>query len=85
MHNKSHLGKDLITQKDGGYLRTPFWLCKTNKAKCTTLFFEWNLIRLGSPAHGIVTKTLHKTLPGNGGRRGQGGRGGRVGGCGVKG
>ena len=32
---------------------------------------EWNLIRLGGPAHGIVTKTVHKTLPGDGG--GQGG------------
>ena len=30
---------------------------------------EWNLIRLdlGGPAHGIVTKTVHKTLPGGGG------------------
>ena len=25
---------------------------------------EWNLIRLGGHAHGIVTKTVHKTLPG---------------------
>ena len=24
-------------------------------------------MRLGSPAHGIVTKTVHKTLPGGGG------------------
>ena len=24
-------------------------------------------IRLGGPAHGIVTKTVHKTLPGCGG------------------
>ena len=24
-------------------------------------------IRLGGPAHGIVTKTVHKTLPGGGG------------------
>ena len=28
------------------------------------LSIEWNLIRLGSPAHGIMTKTKHKTLPG---------------------
>ena len=25
---------------------------------------EWNLMRLGVPAHGIVTKTVQKTLPG---------------------
>ena len=24
-------------------------------------------VRLGGPAHGIVTKTVHKTLPGGGG------------------
>ena len=29
-------------------------------------------LRLDSPAHGIVTKTVYKTLPGGG--RGQGGR-----------
>ena len=27
-------------------------------------------IRLSSSAHGIVTKTVHKTLPGGGGGRG---------------
>ena len=48
-----------------------------------SLSFEWNSIRLGGPAHGIVTKTVHKTLPGNGG--GQGVGGGRVGGGGIKG
>ena len=32
---------------------------------------EWNLIRLGGHAHGIITKTLHKTLSGGG--RDQGG------------
>ena len=32
--------------------------------------FEWNSIRLGGAAHGIVTKTVHKTLPGGGGGRG---------------
>ena len=31
------------------------------------LSIEWNSIRLGDPAHGIVTKTVHKTLPGGGG------------------
>ena len=36
----------------------------------------WNLIRLGAPAHGITTKTVHKTLSGCWGRRGsRGGRG----------
>ena len=45
--------------------------------KSSLLSFEWNSIRLGGSAHGIVTKTVHKTLPRGGG--GQGGRGGRVG------
>ena len=35
--------------------------------KILLLSFEWNSIRLGSPAHGIVIKTVHKTLPGGGG------------------
>ena len=53
------------------------------------LSFEWNSIRLSGPAHGIVTKTVHKTLPGGGqggrvmGVRGEGG--GRVRVVGVKG
>ena len=33
---------------------------------------EWNSMRLGGPAHGIVTKTVHKTLPGGGGGPGGG-------------
>ena len=39
------------------------------------------LIRLGGPAHGIVTKTVHKKLPGGGGgpRDGGGPGGGWVG------
>ena len=41
------------------------------------LSIEWNSIRLGGPAHGIVTKTVHKTLLGGGGGLG----GGWVGGC----
>ena len=38
----------------------------------TKRFFhiEWNSIRLSGPAHGIVTKTVHKTLPGGGGGQG---------------
>ena len=28
------------------------------------------MIRIGDPAHGIVAKTVHKTLPGGGGSRG---------------
>ena len=31
------------------------------------LSIEWNSIRLGGPAHGIVTKTVYKSLPGGGG------------------
>ena len=33
---------------------------------------EWNLMNLGGPARGIVTKTVHKTLPGGGGGPGGG-------------
>ena len=38
---------------------------------------EWNSIRLEDSAHGIVTKTLHKNLPGSVG----GGKGLRSGGA----
>ena len=38
---------------------------------------EWNSIRLSGPAHGIVTKTVHKTLPGDGGGKGVAGGGGQ--------
>ena len=31
-----------------------------------------NSVRLGGPGHKIVTKTVHKTLPGGGGGRGWG-------------
>ena len=47
------------------------------------LSIEWNSIRLDGPAHGIVTKTAHKTLPGGGG--GEGGGEGPVGGGGCRG
>ena len=46
-----------------------------------SLSIEWNSIRLGGPAHGIVIKTVHKTLPGGGG----GPWGGWVGVVGVQG
>ena len=36
------------------------------------LSFEWNSIRLGCPAHGIATKTVHKTLLGGGRVKGWG-------------
>ena len=42
-------------------------------------------MRLSDPAHGIVTKTVHKTLPWGGGGRGQGGRDGMGQGVGVVG
>ena len=45
--------------------------------KTTALLFH--SIRIGGPAHGIVTKTVHKTLP----RGGGGGRGLAVVGVGV--
>ena len=44
----------------------------TIKASGTLLSLEWNSMRLGSPAHGIVTKTVPKTLPGGGGGPGGG-------------
>ena len=68
------------------------WLCVGNVEQSRSdgggflhllLSFEWNSIRLSDPAHGIVTKTVHKTLPGGGG--GHRGRGGGGGGCGVRG
>ena len=34
------------------------------RPKNVFLSIEWNSIRLGGPAHGIVTRTVHKTLPG---------------------
>ena len=37
------------------------------------LSIECNSIRLSDLAHGIVTKTVHKTLPGGGGGGGRGG------------
>ena len=36
------------------------------------LLIEWNLIRLGGHAHGIVTKTVHKTQSGGEGWWGEG-------------
>ena len=45
--------------------------------------FEWNSIRLGGLAHGIVTKTVHNTPPGVVGVNGVGGGGGLVGGGGL--
>ena len=54
-----------------------WWLHNTN----FLLSIEWNSIRLSGPAHGIVTKTVQKTLPGGGG----GQRGGGVGVGGVRG
>ena len=41
------------------------------------LSIEWNSIRLSGPSHGIVTKTVHKTMPGVVGVGGGGGQGGR--------
>ena len=50
-----------------------------------SLSFEWNSIRLGGSAHGIVTKTVHKDLPGGDRDQGVGGGFGGVGGQGVLG
>ena len=43
-------------------------MCDSSHGQCCGLSFnslsiEWNSI--GGPAHGIVTKTVHKTLPGD--------------------
>ena len=47
-------------------------LCKVGTYICLSM----ESIRLGGPAHGIVTKTVHKTLPGGGGGPGGGWVGG---------
>ena len=52
--------------------------CLTRVCCLNCLSIEWNSIRLGGSAHGIVTKTVCKTLPGGGG--GLGGAGGQGGG-----
>ena len=40
-------------------------LCmEKNGYSCCFLSIKWNLIRLGSPTHGIVTKTVHMTMEG---------------------
>ena len=44
-------------------------------SKQNLLSIKWNSIRLGGPAHEIVTKNVHKTLPGDGGGPGVGGVG----------
>ena len=51
------------------------------------LLIKWNLVRLGDHAHGIVTKTVHKTLSGVSGGEGvvgYGSRGSRVRGKGSR-
>ena len=42
------------------------------------LSIEWNSIKLGGPAHGIVTKTVHTSLAGGGGEGDLRGGKGRV-------
>ena len=59
-----HENKEILGQREGPCIRRapldpPLELLYL-------LPFEWNSIRLGGPAHGIVTKTVHKTLPGGG-------------------
>ena len=49
------------------------------------LLIKWNLVRLGGHAHGIVTKTIHKTLSGVSGVKGWWGMGLGVVGSGVVG
>ena len=44
-------------------LRATTWV-GNNSQNITFLSIEWNSIRLGGPARGIVTKTVHKTLSG---------------------
>ena len=54
-------------------------------SKRLLLSIEWNSTRLGGPAYGIETKTVHRTLPGGdrGGRGSGGGLAGRGGRWGV--
>ena len=68
-----------LTNEDVNFDRTITFKVSTLWQK-GSLSFEWNSIRLGGLAHGIVTKTVYKTLPGFG--RGQGGIG--VGGWGSR-
>ena len=42
-------------------------------------FKAWNSMKIGGPANGIVTKTVHKTLPGGTGVGGLGVVGGKGG------
>ena len=48
--------------------------------KSMSLYIEWNSIKPGGPAHGIITDIVHKTLPVGwwgpcgGGSRGRGSR-----------
>ena len=41
-----------------------------------SLSIEWNSIKLGDPAHGTVTKAVHKSHRSRGGKGGWGGGGG---------
>ena len=69
------LGNGFVLQPANPPPKIPFPENSQAKGICIFLSFEWNSIRLGGSVHGIVTKTVHKTMPGGGG--GQGGRGGR--------
>ena len=40
---------------------------KLKELRLSVLYIEWNSIRQGGPAHGIVTQTVDKTLSGGGG------------------
>ena len=51
----------------------PDFSCPDHALGICLLSFKWNLIRLGSPAHEIVTRTVHKTLPRMVGVKGIGG------------
>ena len=77
----------LVTESSGEFLAKALQLRFTMSCYSSLLYtssllsFEWNSIRLCGPAHGMVTETVHKTLPGSGG--GKGGMG--VGGWGLQG
>ena len=46
------------------FINTNRKLSRKRKKNCS-LSIEWNSIRLGGPVHGIVPKTVHRTLQGS--------------------
>ena len=62
----------MITYTQNNIILTDIYYLQAINELGFLLYIKWNLIRLGGPAHGIMTKTVHKTLPGGGGGPGGG-------------